>query len=132
VGILSDRFAAKTLLQFTLCLWAGIILLMTFGTNTSIPVCLALSLGLVVGSTQSLCRSIFARMIEANRTGEMFGFHALVSKMSAVLGPLTFGLVSSATGSQRLGILSLLVFFGLGGLMLTQVRIPLSKVLPLE
>ncbi len=127
-GILSDRFAPKALLQLTLCCWTGIILFMTFSTHALTPILLASSLGLVAGSTQSLCRSIFARMIDTSRAGEFFGFNALVSKMSAVLGPLTFGIVSSATGNQRLGICSLVFFVGLGGLVLSQVNTPTTEV----
>lgn len=120
-GILSDRFSAKLLLQITLCLWAGTILLMVLSTHPLTPTMIAISIGVVAGSTQSLCRSIFARMIQANQASEMFGFHALVSKTSAVLGPLTFGFVSSVTNNQRLAMLSLLLFFCLGSVMLSRV-----------
>jgi UMF1 family MFS transporter len=81
-------------------------------------------MGPVLGSTQALCRSIYARMIPEQKKNEFFGFNAFASKVSAVLGPLAFGLVTTATGSQRAGLLSLLVFFVGGALVLLTVRVP--------
>jgi UMF1 family MFS transporter len=101
--------------------------LIMFSTHPFAPILIALSLALVAGSTQSLCRSIYARMIELTQASQMFGFHALVSKMSAVLGPLTFGLVSSTTDNQRLGMLSLLIFFSLGAWTLRRVHISMPS-----
>ncbi len=89
---------------------------------------IAVSLGLVLGSTQTLFRSLFATMIPKDRVSEYFGFHALVGRASAALGPLFFGGVSAVTGSQRLAMASLAVFFVAGGIILARVRIPGSEV----
>jgi hypothetical protein len=56
-----------------------------------------------------------------DQTAELFGFHALVSKVSAVGGPLMFGLISSTTGNQRLAMMSVLVFILAGGWVLFQI-----------
>ncbi len=52
----------------------------------------------------------------------MFGFHALVSRVSAIFGPLLFGVISSTTGNQRLAVLSLLLFVAGGSWSLWRVR----------
>ncbi len=129
-GILSDIWSARSLLRVLLGLWIGILLIMVFSTHPATPILLAILLGTVLGSTQALCRGLFAQMVHEAQATELFGFNALVSKMSAVVGPLLFGTISSATGNQRLGMASLLLFFGLGGLILSQVKYQTKPVTP--
>jgi MFS transporter, UMF1 family len=121
-GILSDLWSAKSLLRVLIGVWIGLILIMVFSTHPATPILLAVLLGLVLGSTQALCRGLFAQMIYTAQATELFGFNALVSKMSAIVGPLLFGTISSATGNQRLAMAALLLFFGAGGLILNQVN----------
>ena len=78
----------------------------------------------MLGSTQSLFRSLFAGVVPVDRASEYFGFHTLVGRASAALGPLAFGVVSAATGSQRQAMASLAVFFVTGGIALAFVRAP--------
>jgi|NOAtaT_6_FD_contig_123_42668_length_945_multi_9_in_1_out_2_1 MFS-type transporter involved in bile tolerance (Atg22 family) len=61
-------------------------------------------------------------MIQANQATELFGFNALAGRMSSIFGLLLFGGISTVTSNQRLAVISLLLFFGLGGLILSQVR----------
>ena len=61
-------------------------------------------------------------MVPAERAAEYFGFHSLVGRVSTALGPLVFGLVSTATGNQRVAMLSLGFFFVAGALVLARVR----------
>ena len=67
---------------------------------------------------------MFAGSVPVDRTSEYFGFHTLMGRASAALGPLTFGIVSAATGSQRAAMASLAVFFLSGGIVLAFVRVP--------
>lgn len=121
-GILADTWSARSMLRVLMVIWIVIILLMVLGTHPVIPVVVAILLGLVLGSTQSLCRGLFAQMVYSAQATELFGFNALVSKMSAIVGPLMFGAISAATGNQRLAMASLLLFFGLGGIVLSRVK----------
>ncbi|WP_363322054.1 MFS transporter [Accumulibacter sp.] len=73
---------------------------MAFAAGSWAPLAIVGCLGLVLGSTQSLCRSLFARFFRSDRAGEYYGFHALAGRASSELGPLLFGLVALA-GSQR-------------------------------
>ena len=66
----------------------------------------------------------YARIVPADQVNEFFGFNALAGKMSAILGPLAFGFLSSLTGSQRVALVSVAVFFVLGGLVIATVRMP--------
>ena len=126
-GWLADRWSQRGAIYVTLVIWAGILALMMLGTGPWVPTALALTLGLVIGSTQSLFRSLFVRMVPRERASEYFGFHGLVGRVSAALGPLVFGLVSAGTGNQRLAMLSIGFFMLAGAWMLSRLRIPGAK-----
>jgi UMF1 family MFS transporter len=85
---------------------------------------LAVTVGLVQGGVQSLSRSLFARLVPSGHTGEYFGFYNMLGKFAAILGPILAGVTALAFGSQRLGILSLLVLFAAGSALLLTVREP--------
>ncbi len=78
--------------------------------------------GLGLGTVQAASRAFFSRFIPAGREGEYFGVYSLVGKTSAILGPLLFGSVSAAFGSQRPAILSIALFFAAGLLLLSRVN----------
>lgn len=82
---------------------------------------LAITIGLVQGGVQSLSRAYFARVIPPERAGELFGFYNMIGKFAAVLGPLLVGVTSWLSGSNRLGLLSLLLLFGGGLWLLTRL-----------
>ncbi len=82
---------------------------------------LAITIGLVQGGVQSLSRSLYARLIPAGQTAEFFGFYNMLGKFAAILGPVMTGTVALMFGSQRVGILSILILFGLGFYLLTLV-----------
>jgi UMF1 family MFS transporter len=83
---------------------------------------LAFAIGLAQGGIQALSRSMYARMIPRERAAEFFGFYNMLGKFAAVLGPVMMGWVGVLTGSPRIGILSLLVLFLTGALVLVFVR----------
>jgi UMF1 family MFS transporter len=85
---------------------------------------LAVTVGLVQGGVQSLSRSLYARLIPAERAGEFFGFYNMLGKFAVIIGPVLMSGVGLVTGSPRMGILSLLVLFALGALLLAQVKPP--------
>jgi UMF1 family MFS transporter len=84
---------------------------------------LAVSIGLVQGGIQALSRSLYARLIPAERAGAFFGMYNMLGKFAAVLGPLLVGVVSMLTSNPRHGILSVLLLFVAGGLILQRVKI---------
>jgi len=83
---------------------------------------LAVVIGLVQGGVQSLSRSFFARIIPEEKAAEFFGFYNMVGKYAAVIGPVLMSGVGYLTGDPRLGILSLILLLGSGGILLTRVR----------
>jgi UMF1 family MFS transporter len=84
---------------------------------------LAFLIGLAQGGIQALSRSLYARMIPAGRSAEFFGFYNMLGKFAAILGPVMIGWVGVITGNPRTGILSLLILFLVGGLVLVKVKV---------
>lgn len=82
---------------------------------------LAIAVGLVQGGIQSLSRAYFAHLIPEGESAEFFGFYNMLGKFAAVLGPIMVGWVGLISGDPRLGILSLLILFIGGGVLLLRV-----------
>jgi UMF1 family MFS transporter len=89
---------------------------------------LAVAIGLSQGGVQALSRSLFARMIPDGRTAEFFGFYNMLGKFAAILGPAMMGGVGLITGNPRAGILSLLLLFCAGALLLLIVPAATGQV----
>ena len=83
---------------------------------------LAVMVGLVQGGSQALSRSLFGNMVPKAQTAEFFGFYDMSSKFAGLLGPLLFAVVGQLAGSSRLSIVSLIIFFVIGGLILSRVN----------
>jgi UMF1 family MFS transporter len=127
-GWLGSRWSERGAVYVTLALWLCTLATVLVAQGRPGAIAIALSLGLVLGSTQSLLRSLFVAMVPSGRESEYFGFHALVGRASSALGPLFFGAVSLLTGSQRVAMASLAVFFVAGGMVLAFVRVPRPPV----
>ncbi len=122
-GWLGDRWSQRGAINVTLAIWGLTLALMGLAEGEYAPLAIVVSLGLVLGSTQSLFRSVFSQMIPSDRAAEYFGFHALAGRASSAMGPLLFGMVSAVAGSQRLAMLSLGIFLIAGGVILARVRL---------
>ena len=83
---------------------------------------LAGTIGLVQGGIQSLSRSYFASLVPPGKQGEFFGFYNMMGKFAAVLGPLMVGITALVTDDTRNGMLSIIVLFAGGALLLARSR----------
>ncbi|NSW51832.1 MAG: MFS transporter [Anaerolineae bacterium] len=83
---------------------------------------LGFAVATVQGGSQALSRSLFGRMLPKSKSAEFYGFFSVSEKIAGTVGPLLFGLVSRLMGNSRLSIVSLIIFFILGGLLLYFVR----------
>lgn len=121
-GWLADRWSHRKTTFLTLAMWCVTVLLMAFGTASWVPTVVVALLATVLGSTQALLRAEFARLVPPERSAEFFGFNTLAGRLSAVFGPVLFGLLASWTGSQRLALLSVILFLAGGALTLARVN----------
>ena len=84
---------------------------------------IAILAGSGLGAIQAASRAFMSTLIPKGREGDFFGFYSLCGKSAAIMGPLIFGHVSAATGgNQRAAILSVLVLFVVGGVLLSRVK----------
>lgn len=116
-GYLARKISAKKALQLSLYVYIGIVVLGYFMSSALHFYLLAICVGFVQGGAQSLSRSIYGRMVPANKHAEFFGFYGISSKFAAIFGPFLFAFIGQLTGSSKLGIVSLVIFF-IGGLIL--------------
>lgn len=83
---------------------------------------LGFAVATVQGGSQALSRSLFSRMLPKSQSAEFFSFFGVSEKVAGMVGPLVFGLATQWLGGGRVGIISLVIFFILGGLLLTRVN----------
>lgn len=123
-GYLADRFGPKRTLVGSLVVWVGTILVGYAAHSKATFLVMACLAALGMGSTQAVGRSFMAQITPPSRESEFFGFYVLSGKFASMFGPLVFGLVSEASGSQRLAVLSLLPFFVIGLAIMAAVNEP--------
>ena len=83
---------------------------------------LAGAVGLFQGGIQALSRSLYTRIIPHDKSAEFFGFYNMLGKFAAVLGPIMMGSITRLSGSARIGILSILILFIGGAIILWNVN----------
>jgi UMF1 family MFS transporter len=124
LGIVADKIGQKRTIVITLFMWIATVVLAYFVQDESGFYIVGFIAGAAMGSCQSVSRSLMSKLIPPERKTEFFGFYSFFGKSSAIIGPLTFGLVSYLTGSQRFAIISIAFFFIVGLIVLTRVKDP--------
>ena len=131
-GLLADRIGAKRAIFIALAVYAAIsVYAFVLHTATQFLV-LGVLVGTVQGGAQALGRSLFATLIPTHKAGEMFGFFGVFDRFGGAIGSTVFGAVLWATGSSRPAILTLVVFFALGALLLSRVDVERGRRLARE
>jgi UMF1 family MFS transporter len=118
----TDTWGPKKIVILSLFLWVAVAILAFFVQSKLQFWAVASIAGLGLGTVQAGTRAFYAQYVPPGEEAEYFGVYSLVGKSSAILGPLLFGLVSTATRSQRPGILSVAIFFVIGLVLLSRVR----------
>ena len=124
-GSLAGRVGAKGAIMISLVIWIAIAFAAYFlPEGQALPLYgLAVFVGFVLGGVQALSRSLYGSMIPEEASAEFYGFFSVFSKFSAIWGPLVFAFFSNATGSGRTAILSVVVFFAIGLVLLSRVNV---------
>ena len=120
-GFVDDRLGGKPTILVTLIALTACSLLAVWAPSVGWLWLAGLSLGLFVGPNQSASRTLMTRFIPEQHTAGFFGLFAFSGKITTFAGPLLLGIVTQATGSQRLGVATVVGFFVLGGLLLLTV-----------
>ncbi|MBT2504882.1 MFS transporter [Streptomyces sp. ISL-98] len=125
MGRLAQRFGAKRTILGSLAAWT-----LTIGAGYFLPAgapvwffALASAIGLVLGGSQALSRSLFSHLVPRGKEAEYFSAYEMSDRGMSWLGPLVFGLAYQLTGSYRDAIISLVAFFALGFVLLARVPV---------
>jgi len=121
-GWIGKRFGARTGILIAIAVYTFITIFAYWLDSAQEFLAMAVGIGLVQGGVQSLSRSFYGRLVPPEKAGEFFGFFNLIGKFAAVVGPLLTGGVALVTGNSRVAILSLVVLFLAGGVLLCFVR----------
>ncbi|MEU7068214.1 MFS transporter [Streptomyces sp. NPDC053429] len=125
MGRLARAYGAKRTILGSLAAWA-----LTLAAGYFLPArtpvwffVLASMIGLVLGGSQALSRSLFSHLVPAGKEAEYFSAYEMSDRGLSWVGPLVFGLTYQMTGSYRTAIISLVVFFALGFVLLARVPV---------
>ncbi|MBF0103244.1 MAG: MFS transporter [Desulfobacterales bacterium] len=126
---LADRFSDKTMLYFGISVYGFITTLgffLPYISDQSSKVILFWILSFLIASSQggiqALSRSFFGKLIPEQHSTEFFGFYNIFGKFATIVGPLLMGIIGKTTGHSNYGILSIIILFVIGALLLHQVK----------
>jgi MFS transporter, UMF1 family len=125
LGRLALVFGAKRVVLASLVLWTLVVayaFVLPAGEVVRFFL-LAFCIGIVLGGSQALSRSLFSLMIPRGREGEYFSLYEISERGTSWIGTLVFGITLQATGSYRSAIISLVAFFVLGFVLLVRVDV---------
>lgn len=115
---LAELTSSKTALMISLVGWSIVVIYAYFMNTPTEYFILGGIVGLVLGGSQSLSRSFYGSMVPPWAAAEFYGFYSVFNKGSAIFGPLLFAVILQLTGTARTSILSLIVFFIVGLVLL--------------
>ena len=121
-GLVAARVGPKPALYFGVAVYVAVTVWAYFMTTVVEFYVLAVVVGLVQGGVQAISRSLYARFVPAEQSGEFFGFFNMIGRFAAIIGPSLVAVTGLLTGSSRLGILSVIVVLVIGMVLLTFVR----------
>lgn len=125
MGRLARSYGAKRTILASLGVWT-LILAAGYFLPARTPgwfYALAAAIGLVLGGSQALSRSLFSHLVPHGKEAEYFSAYEMSDRGLSWLGPLVFGLTFQLTGSYRDAIISLVIFFALGFVLLARVPV---------
>ena len=123
-GYWQDRVGHKLALGVTLAGWVVMTLLAALAQTASVFWVAAVIAGLCMGSSQSAGRAMVGLFAPQKQLGEFFGLWTFATRLAAIIGPITYGLVTVVTqGNHRVAIVSTAVFFVLGLCLLAPVNV---------
>jgi UMF1 family MFS transporter len=121
---LARMFGAKRALVVAVTLWTVVCVVAYGAIHTEREFfILAVLIAIVLGGTQALSRSLYSVFIPVGKEAEYFSVYEISDKGTSWLGPLVFGLALDLTNSYRVAILSLIVFFVVGLVLLLRVNV---------
>ena len=113
-GWVADKLGRKTTLLLCLGVWIGLLGSAWFIQSKTAYWLMASGVAIVLGGTQAVSRAIMGVLTPPQQEARYFGFFNLSGKATSFMGTFVFGLIVALTGSSRLAIVNLLIFFVIG------------------
>jgi len=121
---MAARIGAKRTVIFTVVIWTILLIYIYADVKTTAEFFAVVAVGaLVMGGSQALSRSLYSQLIPKGREAEYYSIYEVSDKGTSWLCPMLFGLALQFTGSYRLALLSLVVFFAAGFVVLLRVDV---------
>ncbi len=121
---IAKRFGSKQTIMVSLLIWAGALIYAYAWLETEAQFfAMGAVVALVLGGTQALSRSVFSLMIPRGHEAEYFSLYEVSERGTSWLAPLLFGLALQYTDNYRIAIVSLIIFFLLGLVLLIRVDV---------
>ena len=112
-------FGTKSAVMASLVIWCAIVVYAYGFLDTTVQaLAMGAAIGVVLGGSQALSRSLFSRVIPGGQEATFFGLYEISERGTSWIGPQVFAVVLATTGSYRDAILSLIVLFGIGTVLL--------------
>ena len=132
-GYFQDRAGHKRSLAVTLVGWIAMTVLAALATGPALFWVAAVIAGLCMGSSQSAGRAMAGLFAPARHVAEFYGLWTFAVRLSAIVGPVTYGLVTLLSGgNHRMAILSTAVFFVAGLLLLAPMNMARGRAAALR
>jgi len=122
-GHLQDRIGSVPTLAITLFIWIAAVMVALFANKPALMWIAGIIIGLAMGASQAVGRALVSKFSPTERGGEFLGLWGLVNRLSAIVGPLSYGLINYfSDGDHRMSLLSTLSFFIAGLALLSKVN----------
>jgi UMF1 family MFS transporter len=122
-GHLQDRIGSVPTLAITLLIWIAAVMAALFASQSVHMWIVGNMIGLAMGASQAVGRALVSKFSPSERSGEFLGLWGVMNRLSAIAGPLSYGLINYwSGGNHRLSLVSTLVFFIAGLLLLARVN----------
>ncbi|MCJ7694601.1 MAG: MFS transporter, partial [Anaerolineaceae bacterium] len=122
-GKISKKLGVKKSIALSLLIYTVIAIVGYFMTKEWHFILLGLGVATVQGGSQALSRSLVGSLMPKSKSAEFYGFFSVSEKFNTVIGPLLFSVINQLTGNSKLAIVSLVIFFVGGVIMLSKVNI---------
>lgn len=124
-GKIADKYNTKNALILSIVIWIILVFYAYAFLDSALEFWfLGAAIGLVLGGTQALSRSLFSLLIPAGKNAEYFSLYELGERGTSWIGPLIFGLSLQMTDSYKIAIFSLGILFVLGIIILSFLNVP--------
>lgn len=122
-GKLPEKIGIKKSIHLSLIIYTLVAMVGYFMSKEWHFLLLGFGVATVQGGSQALSRSLVGKLMPKSKSAEFYGFYSVSEKFNTVVGPAVFSLINQLTGNSRLAIISLVVYFLIGMVLLTKVNI---------